>query len=205
MNAKTLKHLSKIDPVMARLIRKAERCSLAPQPRVTPFAALAESIVYQQLAGKAAATIWGRVLSLYPRKRLPAPAQVLKTPYRKLRAAGLSHNKVLALKDLALKATKGIVPTRKIAESLSDDELISRLTSVRGIGPWTVQMFLIFTLARPDVFPSDDYGVRNGYKLAYRKRDMPKPKVLAKFGERWKPYRSTASWYLWRAVDLSRD
>jgi 3-methyladenine DNA glycosylase/8-oxoguanine DNA glycosylase len=169
---------------------------------VTPFQALAESIAYQQLNGKAAQTIWGRVLKL-SNGRPPSPASIIKTPSEALRAAGLSRAKVLAIQDLAAKTIEGVVPTRRQALGMSDAELIELITQVRGIGPWTVQMFLIFTLQRPDVMPETDYGVRNGFSILYRKRRLPTPGELLQFSERWKPYRSYAAWYLWQAVNIS--
>lgn len=203
MDAKTLRALGKCDPVMAALIAAAPK--FKPRPvSVSPFEALAESIAYQQLAGKAAATIWGRVLALYRGRKLPSPKRVLETPMSDLRSAGLSNNKALAILDLALKATQGLVPTLDQAFELTDEELIERLTQVRGIGPWTVHMFLIFHLRRPDVLPTEDYGVRSGFKSAYAKDALPTPKDLYAFAEVWRPFRTTASWYLWRALDLHR-
>jgi methylated-DNA-[protein]-cysteine S-methyltransferase len=169
----------------------------------TPFQSLAESIVYQQLTGKAAATILARVVALFHPRRFPEPKDVLAMSDEKLRAAGLSRAKTLALKDLAQKTLDGVVPpTVDELESLSDQEIIDRLTEVRGIGPWTVEMMLIFRLARPDVLPATDYGVRKGFALVHKSKELPSPKALLDYGERWRPYRSVASWYLWRVLDL---
>jgi DNA-3-methyladenine glycosylase II len=200
MSAKALKHLKSVDKPLGKLIQQVGRCKLRPPRRVEPFAALAESVAYQQLAGAAASTIWARVLSLYGGE-FPGPSVVAKTDLRKLRRCGLSRAKCVAIKDLARKTLRGIVPTRKEAERLSDQELIDRCTKVRGIGPWTVEMLLIFSLGREDVLPTADYGVRNGYAITYGLRELPTPKELLHLGLRWAPYRTFAAWYLWRAVD----
>ena len=160
-----------------------------------------ESIVYQSISGKAAATIFARIKALGTHGRPPSPEQMLKIPAMKLRKAGLSGAKVRAMKDLAKKALAGIVPTHDEAVKLSDEELVERLVSVRGIGAWTVEMFLIFRLGRPDVLPIHDLGVKKGWSVAYGKKHMPKPMELLEFGERWRPYRTVASWYMWRAFE----
>jgi DNA-3-methyladenine glycosylase II len=167
------------------------------------YESLLEAIAYQSISGKAAATIFARLKALGSNSLCPTPAELLRTPARTLRKAGLSHAKILAIKDLAQKTIDGIVPTLAEAEKMSDEELVERLISVRGIGPWTVEMFLIFRLGRPDVLPIHDYGVQKGFALTYGKRRIPKPKELLKFGERWRPYRTVASWYMWRAVELA--
>src|SRR5262249_24105994 len=169
-----------------------------------PFDALAESIAYQQLNGKAAATIWGRVRALYPKKRYLDPKLVLKTPDQKLRAAGLSRSKIAGLKDLAAKTIDGTVPTARQLAKMSDEEIVARVTTVRGIGRWTVEMLLLFDLGRPDVWPVHDYGVRKGFAKTFGKRELPTPKQLLKHGEKWRPYRSVAAWYFWRALDEDR-
>jgi DNA-3-methyladenine glycosylase II len=192
--------LSASDSRMAELIARSRRYTLAPSISVRPFDALAESIAYQQLSGKAAATIWSRVRALYPKKHLH-PKLVLDTPDKKLRTAGLSRNKIAAFKDLAAKTLDGTVPTRRALATMSDDEIVARLTAVRGIGRWTVEMFLLFDLGRPDVWPVDDYGVRKGFAKIFGKRKLPTPKQLMKLGEKWRPYRSVAAWYFWRALD----
>jgi DNA-3-methyladenine glycosylase II len=158
-----------------------------------------ESIAYQSISGKAAATIFSRIKALGTNGRPPSPEQMLQFRTSTLRKAGLSGAKVLAMKDLAKKTIDGIVPTREQAEKMSDAELIERLDSVRGIGAWTVEMFLIFNLGRPDVLPIHDLGVKKGWSVTYGKKHMPKPKELLAFGERWRPYRTVASWYMWRA------
>lgn len=163
-----------------------------------------EAIVYQQLNGKAAATIHGRVLALFNGKKIVTPARLLKMPEMKLRGAGLSANKFLAVRDLAQKCLSGVVAPRKDLAALSDAEIIARLTQVRGIGEWTAQMFLMFTLGRPDVLPTGDYGVRKAFGLLYRKNGrLPPPSVLERHGAIWAPYRTVASWYLWRSLDAT--
>ena len=194
-------HLSRIDQRLASLIARSRRYEIEPNPKVRTFDSLAESIAYQQLNGRAAATIWGRVRAIFPKRKFLEPQAVLKTPDETLRAAGLSRSKVAALKDLAAKTIDGTVPTLAKLRRLSDEEILARLTSVRGIGRWTVEMLLIFHLGRPDVMPSTDYGVRKGFHRAFRTRTFPTPAQVARRAERWKPYRSVASWYLWRAID----
>lgn len=186
---------------MAALIERSTRYKIEATPSIRPFDALAESIAYQQLSGKAAATIFGRVRGLYPRRKYLDPAKILATPDETFRAAGLSRNKIAALKDLAAKTIDGTVPAGRALIRMSDDEIITRLTTVRGIGRWTVEMLLLFDLGRPDVWPVDDYGVRKGFAKTFGKRKLPTPKQLMKLGEKWRPYRSVAAWYFWRALD----
>ena len=193
------------DPVMLALVRAAGPCDIRPQRGRSPYQSLISSIAHQQLTGRAAATILGRFFALYGEGRYPEPEELLATPDESLRAVGFSRAKAAALRDLASRTLDGTVPPRATLARLPDEEIIERLTAVRGVGRWTVEMFLIFTLGRPDVLPVDDYGVRSGFRIAYRKREIPAPKRLAAFGERWAPYRSTAAWYLWRAVDLHRE
>ncbi len=193
-------HISASDARMAELIARSRRYDLTPSISVRPFDSLAESIAYQQLSGKAAATIWSRVRALYPKKHLH-PKLVLDTPDEKLRGAGLSRSKIAAFKDLAAKTLDGTVPTRRALVTMSDDEIVARLTAIRGIGRWTVEMFLLFDLGRPDVWPVNDYGVRKGFAKIFRRRNLPTPKQLMKIGEKWRPYRSVAAWYFWRALD----
>jgi DNA-3-methyladenine glycosylase II len=186
---------------MAELIARSRRYNITPAISVRPFDALAESIAYQQLTGKAAATIFGRVRALYPKRKWLDPKQLLATPDETLRAAGLSRAKTAALKDLAAKTIDGTVPSGRALLRMTDDEIITRLTTVRGIGRWTVEMLLLFDLGRPDVWPVDDYGVRKGFAKTFRRRELPTPKQLMKLGEKWRPYRSVAAWYFWRALD----
>jgi 3-methyladenine DNA glycosylase/8-oxoguanine DNA glycosylase len=167
----------------------------------SPYEALLQSIVYQSISGKAAATIFERVKALGTNGRVPTPEQVLRLRTPTLRKTGLSGAKVLAMKDLARKTIAGIVPTLDEAHVLSDEELVARLVSVRGIGVWSVEMFLIFRLGRPDVLPIHDLGVKKGWSVTYGKKHMPRPQELLAFGERWRPYRTVASWYMWRAFE----
>lgn len=188
---------------MADLIARSRRYNITPAISIRPFDALAESIAYQQLSGKAAATIFGRIRALYPKSKWLDPEKLLATPDETLRAAGLSRAKTAALKDLAAKTIDGTVPSGRALIRMSDDEIITRLTAVRGIGRWTVEMLLLFDLGRPDVWPVDDYGVRKGFAKTFGRRKLPTPKQLMKFGEKWRPYRSVAAWYFWRALDES--
>jgi DNA-3-methyladenine glycosylase II len=188
---------------MAELLARSRRYNITPALSIRPFDALAESIAYQQLSGKAAATIFGRVRALYPKKKWLDPELLLATSDETLRAAGLSRAKTAALKDLAAKTIDGTVPSGRALIRMSDDEIITRLTTVRGIGRWTVEMLLLFDLGRPDVWPVDDYGVRKGFAKTFGRRKLPTPKQLMKFGEKWRPYRSVAAWYFWRALDTA--
>ena len=200
--------LAKVDPILANLIRAAGKFTHVPNAEHTPFHALARAIAHQQLNGTAAESIFGRFVNLYSTEGQVAAmleAQlVLDTPDDKLRSVGLSFAKIAGIKDLARKTLDGTVPPYEILHTLADDEIIERLTQVRGIGRWTVEMLLMFRLGRADILPIDDFGVCNGFRLAYGLRGMPKPRALAEFGARWAPYRSVAAWYLWRAVDLHK-
>jgi 3-methyladenine DNA glycosylase/8-oxoguanine DNA glycosylase len=196
-----VRHLSERDECLRKLIAELVPFEIDVADAQSPYEVLMESIVYQSISGKAAATIFGRIKALGKNGSPPTPEEMLKIPKGKLRKAGLSGAKALAMKDLAKKAMEGIVPTHEEALSLSDEELVKRLISVRGIGAWTVEMFLIFRLGRPDVLPIHDLGVKKGWSVAYGKKHMPKPKELLKFGERWRPYRTVASWYMWRAFE----
>ncbi|MDB6056371.1 MAG: DNA-3-methyladenine glycosylase [Verrucomicrobiales bacterium] len=198
---KAHRHIAASDVRLAELIARSRRYDVTPSLSVRPFEALAESIAYQQLSGKAAATIWGRVRALYPRRKFLDPKAVVTTPDEKLRAAGLSRAKVAALKDLAAKTIDGTVPTARALARMTDEEIIERLIAVRGIGRWTVEMLLLFDLGRSDVWPVHDYGVRKGFAKVFGKRKLPTPKQLIKLGEKWRPYRSVAAWYFWRALD----
>jgi len=222
-SAGAVRELSAVDPKLAKLIERVGPFRLRIASTQSPFEALVESIVYQQLHGKAAATIHRRLLESFAE---PAPhpeagatlathptaQHILDAPNQQLRAAGLSANKTLALRDLAAKTLDGTVPTLQQVRRMSDEAIIEHLTQVRGIGKWTVEMFLIFRLGRPDVWPTSDYGVRKGFALTFGKlkpadkvtpADLPKPDVMDKRAGRWRPWRSVASWYLWRACDLA--
>jgi DNA-3-methyladenine glycosylase II len=199
--AEALRHLSERDEQLRDLIAETAAFQIDVEDAQSPYEVLLESIAYQSISGKAAATIFGRIKALGENGRPPSAEQMLKIPKAKLRKAGLSGAKAAAMKDLAKKAIAGIVPTHEEALKLSDEELVERLVSVRGIGAWTVEMFLIFRLGRPDVLPIHDLGVKKGWSVAYKKKHMPTPKELLKFGERWRPYRTVASWYMWRAFE----
>jgi DNA-3-methyladenine glycosylase II len=201
MTPAAIKHLSRADAVLGKLIKKIGPCGLEPKFKRSPFEALVQSVAYQQLNGTAAATILGRVKKLYPGRRFPSPQQILDTADEALRGAGLSRSKIAAIKDIAAKTLSGHIPTLKAASTMTDAEIVNRLTEVRGVGPWTAEMFLIFTLGRPDVFPITDYGVRKGFALTYGWKELPTPKELLEAGEKWRPHRTTAAWYFWRALD----
>jgi DNA-3-methyladenine glycosylase II len=195
-------HIAATDPRIAALIARSTPYNIKPALSIRPFDALAESIAYQQLSGKAAATIFGRVRALFPRRKYLNPREILATSDESFRAAGLSRSKIAALKDLAAKTIDGTVPSGRAIVRMTDEEIIARLITVRGIGRWTVEMLLLFDLGRPDVWPVDDYGVRKGFAKSFGRRRLPTPKQLMKFGEKWRPYRSIAAWYFWRALDV---
>ncbi len=199
--AAAVAHLRAADPALAGLIKQVGPFTLELSPSKSLFEALLRSIVYQQLHGKAAATILGRVLVVLARHGGTTPEATELASDADLRGAGLSHNKLLAIRDLAAKCRAGTVPLLGEARKLGDDELVARLTEVRGIGPWTVHMLLIFTLGRPDVMPTGDFAVRLAFQKLYRKRQSPSPEAMLKHTRPWQPYRSVASWYLWRSLD----
>jgi 3-methyladenine DNA glycosylase/8-oxoguanine DNA glycosylase len=203
--APALRHLTASDKGLARVMKAVGNCELESRHRGSVFQYLARSIVYQQLSGKAAATIHGRLADLFPRRRIEAD-KLLDLPSSSLRAAGLSRSKSLALEDLAKRDVAGMLPGRIQLKSMTDEEIIARLTEVRGVGEWTVQMLLIFYLGRPDVLPIRDLGVLKGYQKMRRLRDLPSSVRLERAGARWRPFRSVATWYLWRCleVDLPR-
>jgi methylated-DNA-[protein]-cysteine S-methyltransferase len=198
-------HVREADPVLARLVDQVGPFRMGLKKTPSLFGALAEAIVYQQLSGKAAATIYGRVRALFPdAPDGPNPDQVLAMREEALRGAGLSRGKLASLRDLAAKAAEGRVPTIAAAHRMENEALIEQLTEVRGIGRWTVEMLLMFRLGRPDVLPVDDYGIRKGFAVAFRKRELPTKQLVVKRGARWAPFRTVASWYLWRASELDR-
>ncbi len=200
---KALRELRASDPVLAKLIDEVGPLAMQMKETGSVFGALAEAIVYQQLNGKAAATIYGRVCALFPNaKKGFAPRHILGASDDALRGAGLSRAKTAALRDLAARTDSGELPTLAKVRRMDDAAILEALTAVRGIGRWTVEMLLIFRLGRTDILPVDDYGVRKGYAIAFGKKDLPAPKDLARYGEKWSPWRSVASWYLWRATDL---
>jgi 3-methyladenine DNA glycosylase/8-oxoguanine DNA glycosylase len=198
-----LEHLSSRDARLARLIVQVGPIDIRLDSTQSAFEALSRSIVHQQLGGKAAATIHGRLRALFSRKRI-RPEALLALDDDSLRGAGLSRSKVLALRDLADKTIDGTVPRIGALHTMTDEAIVEQLVKVRGIGRWTAEMFLIFRLGRADVLPVNDYGVRYGFQLAYGKRALPKPDELTRHAEKWRPFRTAASWYMWRAVDLKR-
>jgi DNA-3-methyladenine glycosylase II len=204
MTGAALKHLSARDPVMRRLIRDFGPCDLVPETRRPPFQSLVQAVAHQQLHGAAANTILTRFKKLFPGRRFPRAEDLASVTDAQLRACGFSFAKIASLRDIAAKTLAGVVPASRQMAKLSDDEIVGRLTEVRGVGRWTVEMLLIFQLGRPDVLPADDFGVRSGFRQAYKKRDLPAVKELLAFGERWRPYRTTAAWYLWLAADATR-
>jgi DNA-3-methyladenine glycosylase II len=196
-------HLAKADPVLGKFIKKAGPIALPKPAHKEPCTSLLNSVAHQQLHGTAATAILGRMMALCG-GAMPDPASLLALTDAQLRACGFSGSKILALRDIAAKAQAGVIPTRAQARRLSDEALIERLTQVRGVGRWTVEMLLIFTLRRPDVFPVDDFGVREGYRVLHGLPAQPKPKEFAAIGAIYAPHRSLASLYFWRAADLAK-
>ena len=203
MTPEALDHLRKRCKVMRRLIRVHGPCGLAPEMRRSPFEALVTAVAHQQLHGKAAETILGRFRALFAPARFPTPACLAEVSDEALRGCGFSRAKTAALRDIAEKTRSGVVPTSKAITRMSDGEIIERLTTVRGVGRWTVEMLLIFKLGRPDILPVDDFGVRNGMRVAFGLPKMPTAKEALALGEHWRPHSSTATWYLWRASEAA--
>lgn len=197
-----VEHLQSTDPILGRVISRVGAFELHRRSFHTPFHALFSAIVSQQLSGKAARSIYLRTRSLFPHRRVTAPA-VLNTKTEALRMAGLSRAKAAAVHDLANKYSEGKIPNARRMKQLSDEEIIEGLVQVRGVGRWTVEMLLMFYLGRPDVLPAGDLGVKKGFQIVYSRRNLPTGKQLLRYGERWRPYRSVASWYLWRATELT--
>lgn len=202
--ARELAFLKKSSPAMADLIARVGPCLLEIEAGRTPFQSLVNAVAHQQLHGKAAATILGRFRALFPGGRFPGPKALAKVTDDDLRGVGFSRAKVAAIRDIALQTIRGVVPGPTEIRTLGDEEIITRLTQVRGVGKWTVEMMLIFTLGRPDVWPIDDFGVRAGWRNLHGLAEMPTPKQLLAEGEIFRPYRSVAAWYLWRASELPR-
>lgn len=192
--------LAAADPLLAEAIARIGPCRLRPAWEREPFESLVRAVAYQQLHGRAAAAILGRFLAPFP-EGFPRPEQVLALDEDGFRAAGFSRAKTAAIRDIAEKAAAGLVPGRREAESLADEEIVQRLIGLRGVGRWTVEMLLIFTLGRLDVFPLDDFGVRAGMRRLYPLEDKPARRRLAALAEPWRPYRSVASWYFWRIAE----
>jgi DNA-3-methyladenine glycosylase II len=195
------KYLSEADRVMGRLIREHGPCALVPKTRRPPFQSLVQAVAHQQLNGTAATTILTRFKKLFPGKPFPRPEDIASVTDEQIRACGFSFAKIASIRDIAAKTLSDVVPTAREIVHLSDEEIVERLTQVRGVGRWTAEMLLIFQLGRPDVLPVDDFGMRSGFRLAYKRRELPTAKEMSAYGERWRPHRTTAAWYLWRAVD----
>jgi DNA-3-methyladenine glycosylase II len=204
MTPEAHKHLSARDPVMRLLIKEHGLCELVPETRRSPFQSLVQAVAHQQLNGTAANTILARFRKLFPGRKFPRPEDLTGLTDEQIRACGFSWAKIKSIRDIAEKTLAGVVPSPREITKLSDDEIVLRLTQVRGVGRWTVEMLLIFQLGRHDVLPVDDFGVRTGFRHAYKKRGLPTPKELLKFGEVWRPHRTTASWYLWSAADAMK-
>jgi DNA-3-methyladenine glycosylase II len=193
------KHLTSVCRRFARVVPAHEPFPTKFPRSKDPYRALVRAVVFQQLSGKAAGAIHGRLLALWPEQDHPEPEDLLAASAERLRGVGLSRQKVAAIKDVSLKRLEGVIPGARQLTRLDNEEIIERLTAARGVGRWTVEMYLIFTLGRPDVLPVDDLGVRKGAEKLYRRSFTPKE--LGKFGERWAPWRSAASWHLWRYMD----
>ena len=204
MSAHIIAHLSGIDRNLGGLIGVVGAYGLKLEDHCHPYESLAQAITHQQLHAAAARSILARFVSTFGNGAFPTPETVIATPSEALRTVGLSFSKIAALKDLAAKTVEGVVPERATLVTLEDEVIIARLTEVRGIGRWTVEMLLMFQLGRPDILPVDDFGVRFGFQATYGLRKMPAPKALAAYAQRWGPHRSAAAWYLWRAVELKR-
>jgi DNA-3-methyladenine glycosylase II len=198
-------YLSKRCKVMRRLIRIHGPCTLVPEAGRSPFESLVRAVAHQQLNGTAAETILRRFRALFPGKRFPSARQLADVSDDALRASGFSWAKIAALRDIAARTLDGVVPTSRAIRRMPDAEIVERLVQVRGVGRWTVEMLLIFKLGRPDVLPADDFGVRNGFRIAFGLDEMPKPKELLAHGERWRPHGTTAAWFLWRAADAGKE
>lgn len=204
MTPQTILHLKTVDPVLRGVIERVGECALIPDTRRTPFESLVRAVAHQQLHGKAAETILARFVKLFPGRRFPRPADIATVSDEALRAVGFSRSKTAAIRDIAARSLDGTVPGSARIQKLDDEAIIERLTACRGVGRWTVEMLLIFKIGRPDVLPVDDFGVREGFKVAYGRDNQPTPKELLAYGERWRPYRTTAAWYLWRAADAAK-
>lgn len=208
MSPEALSHLHQSDPRFSELINKIGPLNFEPRAKQSPFESLVQAVAHQQLHGKAAATILKRFVALFeeirPGKKFPKPADLAEVTDEQIRGAGFSRAKVAAIRDIAAKTLEGIVPTARQIIKLDDEEIVERLTAVRGVGRWTVEMLLIFQLGRPNVLPADDFGVRNGFRLTFGLSEMPTSKTVTQFGEIWRPFRTTASLYLWRAADFDK-
>jgi len=204
MHLRAIKHLRDRDPRLAEFIDRIGLIKLPPRRSSDPYLALLETIAYQQLAGAAAKKIWGRVMCLFDEGG-PRPEKLIALSEETLRSAGLSRSKALSMRDIATRTLSGQIPDALAMKAMSNEELFETLTQIRGVGPWTVEMLLMFTLRRPDVMPATDYGIRKGFQMLYRKRQLPTPKQLLKKAESWRPYRTAAALYLWRIADTAKE
>ena len=204
MESLACQHLSSVDPQMLHLIESIGALDFAPRSRRSLFESLVSAVAHQQLHATAAQSILRRFCALFPGKRFPIAAEVLRKRHATLRKVGFSEAKALAIRDIAQKTVDGVVPSARLIVTLSDDEIIERLTQIRGVGRWTGEMLLIFQLGRPDVFPADDFGVRLGYKVVFGAHRELKPKQFREYAERWAPYRTYAALYFWRAADRAK-
>ena len=198
-----IRHLRKSDPRLVEWIDRIGKLELPTPPVREPYVALLESIAHQQLAGAAARAIWARVSALFA-DGVPCPKRLADMTEADLRAAGLSRNKALAMKDICVRVNEGKIPSSALIAQMSDGDIYALLMEARGVGMWTVDMLMLFTLCRPDVMPVTDYGVRKGFQVLYRKRALPSPKQLLKHSEKWQPHRSVAALYLWRIAEAAK-
>ncbi|EDY20532.1 DNA-3-methyladenine glycosylase II [Chthoniobacter flavus Ellin428] len=205
MTPEAHEYLTKRCKVMRRLIRTHGPCTLQPEKDHSPFRALVRAVAHQQLNGTAAETILRRFCALFPGKKFPTAKDLASVTDEALRGSGFSWAKIAALRDIAAKTLDGTIPSTRAIQKMNDAEIIERLVQVRGVGRWTVEMMLIFKLGRPDVFPADDFGIRDGFRVAYGLDEMPKPKEILAHAERWRPYATTAAWYFWRAANAAKD
>lgn len=194
--------LMRNEPALRPVIRRFGPCTIRPLTEGSPYELLVRSVIYQQISGKAAEAIFNRMISLFPGGKFPEAARLAEVDVAFLRQGGVSGPKAKAILDIAKHAREGLLPTLNEAHAMGESELIERLTAIHGVGIWTAQMFLMFRLARPDVFPATDYGVRKGYALVFKKRSLPSPKKLEKESARWSPHRTAAAWYFWRALEM---
>lgn len=202
---KACQHLRSVDPTMGRVIARIGEDARLKVRVVDPLQSLVRAVINQQLSSKAAATIFDRFQALFPDSGFPSAKKILRTDLRRLRSAGLSRAKADYVRNIAEHVVTGVVPSLAECDGLADSEIVERLTQIKGIGRWTAEMFLMFNLGRPDVLPVHDLGVRKGFQIAFKKRKLPEPEQLDRHGEKWRPYRSTAALYLWRAVDFLTD
>jgi 3-methyladenine DNA glycosylase/8-oxoguanine DNA glycosylase len=203
MSARAIKHLRQSDPRFGEWIERIGVLQLPTPQEREPYVALLETIAHQQLAGAAARAIWTRVIALFE-NGVPCPKRLVEMTEEHLRSAGLSRSKALAMKDICARVNAGTIPSTALITQLSDTDIYAQLMEVRGVGAWTVDMLMMFTLCRPDIMPVTDYGVRKGFQVLYRKRSLPSPKLLLKFSEKWRPHRSVAALYLWRIADTTK-